>query len=117
MVELKKAVESDMDRRDEAIHLNYATEDVFWHELHNQLNGIYNAIQDMSGLHEATLGKKQPSDKYIEHWDNLVGHNQHLANVLNHLFKNVQLNKSAMDRTGFYPDDQTEPETLINSNN
>jgi hypothetical protein len=112
MIELKKAVESDKDRRDEAIQQTCITEDGFWYELHNQAKTIYQVTQDMVGFHEATLGKKQPSDDYISHWDNLVGNNEQLANLVNHLAKNVQKHNESTDRTGFYPDDNTPPETL-----
>jgi len=37
LVEMKRAIESDMDRRDEAIQQNCVTEDTFWYELHNHV--------------------------------------------------------------------------------
>ena len=117
MIELKKAVESDMDRRDEAIQHTCVTEDGFWYELHNQARTIYQVIQDMVGLYEATLSKKQPSDEYIKHWDNLVGNNEQIATLVDHLHKNVQQNSTSADRTGFYPDVKTAPETPKNINN
>ena len=117
MIELKKAVESDMDRRDEAIHLNYVTEDTFWYKLHNQAKTFYDAIQHLIGLHEAMLGKKQPSDTYIKHWDNLVGKNEYTAILVNHLSKNAQQAETSTNRAGFNPDAQTAPDPIINSNN
>jgi len=99
MIELKKAVEADMDRMDEVIQQTCVTEDGFWYELHNQARTIYQVTQDMVGLHEATLGKKQPSDKYISCWDNLIGNNGQLAELVNHLAKNVRTHNESTDRT------------------
>ena len=99
LVEMKKAIESDMERRDEAIQQNYVTEDTIWYELHNQAATIYQAFQDMVGLHEAALGKKQPSDDCIKHWENLVGNNELFANLLNQLSRNRRKSNNSTDLT------------------
>jgi len=95
LLEMKTAIETDMDRRDEAISESYITAELFWSETHSIVKTMADIFQQMCGLHTAAMGKRQPPEAYIESWNSCAEHEKELIETLKHLARNKERFKSS----------------------
>jgi len=89
LVEMKKALEADMDQRDETIQSTCATREDVYYELYQQAKKTDTITYCFMGLYQELFGESDPSDEQTKLWNRLNREVTHQKEVMAALKSNI----------------------------